>query len=312
MDVEGLLTFLTVRREGGFSAAARRLGRTQPAISHRIRLLERALGVPLFERTAAGMVLSQAGRVLEPYAEHTLATLADAKAAVHSLVSEASGPVSIAVVGTLAGAPLSDVLRRFARAHPGVDLRLCTARSAEVSNLVRTGDATLGLRYEHDRSPDLSCTTLAMDPLVVVCAPDHRLAGRKLADLRSLARERWIAFPEIPGQREIAAAHVFGLFASRGLGEVDWMAVDSLTAQKRLVEAGFGLALMPSRNVAEELDAGALARIRIQDLDAAMNIVAVVRKDGFLSPAARRVLELLRDGLAPLASGPRQRRSRDR
>ena len=303
MDVEALGTFLTVRRAGGFSAAAHRLGRTQPAISHRIRLLEEELGVPLFERTAAGVVLTQAGGVLEPYAERVLAAVADAKAAVLSLVNEASGPVSLAIVGTLASAPLSTALRRFAQTHPGVDLRLCTARSAEISEMVRRGDVVLGLRYEHDRSPDLSCETLAVDPLVVVCALDHPLAGHTLVDLKLLAGERWVAFPEIPGQREIAAAHVFGLFASKGLGEVDWTAVDSLTAQKHLVEAGFGLAIMPSRNVSEELGDGTIARIQVRDLDAAMSIVAVVRKGGFLSLAADQLLALLREGLALPARG---------
>ncbi|RUX91168.1 MULTISPECIES: LysR family transcriptional regulator [unclassified Mesorhizobium] len=67
MDAEALNTFLTVYRQRGFSNAARVLNRTQPAISHRISLLEQELGIPLFERMSTGIALSQAGRVLLPY-----------------------------------------------------------------------------------------------------------------------------------------------------------------------------------------------------------------------------------------------------
>ena len=80
MDSEGLHTFLTIHRAGGFSLAAERLGRSQPAISRRIALLEAEVGAPLFERAAGGIVLSQAGRVLLPHAERVAAALKDSAA----------------------------------------------------------------------------------------------------------------------------------------------------------------------------------------------------------------------------------------
>src|SRR5215472_15758270 len=102
MDADALDTFLAIHREGGFSPAARRLGRTQPAISQRIALLEEELGVKLFERGSGGLKLSQAGQVLLPYAERAMAALHDAKAAVRALATEDSGPLTLAIVGSLA------------------------------------------------------------------------------------------------------------------------------------------------------------------------------------------------------------------
>jgi DNA-binding transcriptional LysR family regulator len=294
MDAEALNTFLTVYRERGFSNAARLLNRTQPAISHRIFLLEQELGVKLFERMSDGITLSQAGRVLLPHAERVLAALQDAGLAVRALRTEDAGPVAVAVVGTLAGSNLTTTLRLFAERHPAVDLTLQAARSAEVSNLVRRGEATIGLRYDRDRSPDLHYEDLGTEPLRVVCAPGHKLAGRSVGSLKALGEERWLAFPETPGQRELWASHVFSLFLTRGLGEVNWSPVDSLTAQKRLVEAGFGLALMTVSGILEELAAGTIATIEAKDLDAGLPIVVVTRKGGFLSAAASHLLELLR------------------
>jgi DNA-binding transcriptional LysR family regulator len=296
MDSVALETFLAVYREGGFSGAAKSLYRTQPAISRRIHLLEEELGVPLFERVSGGAVLSQAGRVLLPHAERALAVLKDAEAAIAELKRGNAGPVSLAVVGTLAGPELTAVLKAFVASQPDVDLMLRTARSTEVSEIVRRGDAVLGLRYDRDRSRDLHYERLAAEPLTVVCAAEHPRAGRRVSSLRTLRNERWIAFPEIPGQREISASHAFGIFLTRGLGEVDWQPVDSLTAQKRLVEAGLGLALMTKSGITEELSAGRLATIEVRDLGSALPVYAVTRKNGFLSAAAGRLVTLLREG----------------
>jgi len=104
---------------------------------------------------------------------------------------------------------------------------------------------------------------------------------------------------------------VFGLFLTRGLGEVDWTAVDSLTAQKRLVEAGFGLALMTESSITEELSAGDLSTIGVKQLGAGVRVFLVTRKNGFLSQAALRLLELLRTEYAA-GWGRQKRRNRRR
>jgi DNA-binding transcriptional LysR family regulator len=294
MDSDALNTFLTVHRRGGISNAAKVLHRSQPAISRRIALLEQELGVTLFERIAGRTTLSDAGRVMVPYAERAVAAAQDAENAVRALAKPDSGPVALAVVGTLAGGRLSAILKRFAAAHPNVALTLRTATSAEVSDLVRRGEVTIGLRYDRDPSRDLDCELLFTERLQVVCAPDHPRAGRRVAHLADLRGERWIAFPVVPGRREVTASHVFALFQTLGLGEVGWTPVDSLTAQKRLVEAGLGIALLSESNAAEELRHAEIATIRVGDLTANQDVVTVTRRGGFLSAASRRLLEIVR------------------
>jgi DNA-binding transcriptional LysR family regulator len=306
MDSDALNTFLTVHRTGGISNAAKALHRTQPAISRRIGLLEQELGMPLFERRTGRMLLSDAGRVMVPYAERAVAAAQDAEQAVRALMKPNAGRLALAIVGTLAGGELSKVMKRFARAHGDVELTLRTATSAEVSDLVRRGEATIGLRYDLDRSRDLACELIGRQPLLVMCAADHPLAGRRVARLADLRDQRWIAFPEVQGRREIAAGHILALFQTHRLGDLHWTAVDSLTAQKRLIEAGFGLALLSVHHAAEELAARTLAVIRVDDLDADQEVVAVTRRGGFLSAAARVMLEMLR---ADLLSPPASRRS---
>lgn len=310
MDSDALHTFLTVHRRGGISNAAKILHRSQPAISRRIALLEQELGVPLFERVAGRTRLSDAGRVLIPYAERAVAAAEDAEQAVRALTRQNCGPVSLVVTGTLADGRLSNIMKRFARENPGATLALRTATSAEVSDLVRRGEATIGLRYNADRSADLDYEPVLTERLRVVCAPDHPLAGKRVKRLAELRDERWIAFPETRGRRETAAAHVFALFLTHGLGEVAWTAVDSLTAQKRLVESGFGLALLAASHVAEEFRTASIATIAVGDLAADQTVALVTRRGGFLSAAAQRLLETIRRDYAAVdvSTHPRSRK----
>ncbi len=293
MDSEALQTFVAIHRAGGFSAAAERLNRSQPAISRRVALLEEELGLPLFERVTGGVVLSQAGRVLLPHAERVLAALKDTEDALKVLRTGDGGPIEIAAVGTLANTGLTRALKRFAAAAPGINLTLRTATSAEVSELVRSGAATIGLRYFDDLSSDLDCQHLAPEPLAVVCAPDHPSAGKRVRSLADLRHEHWLAFPEARGAGEPTAQTLFMQFRMRDVAQFNWTPVDSLTAQKRLVEANFGIALLPESGIAEERKAKTLSLIRVGDLDARNPVTMITRKGGYLSAAAQKLVGIL-------------------
>jgi DNA-binding transcriptional LysR family regulator len=247
----------------------------------------------LFERGVGGTVLSQMGHVLLPHAQRVLAALKDATDAIAALKTNA-GPVPVAIVGTLASTNLTSVLKRFATQCPEATLSLRTATSAEVSELVRAGEVSVGLRYFDDPAPDLVCDVLGSEKLVVTCAREHRFAGKRVRSLRQLRHERWLAFPHLYERREASTANIFAQLLVHGIAEIDWTPVDSLTAQKRLIEAGFGVALLPQSGIEEEIRRKTLATITVTDLSAANPIVTIVRKDSYLSPASRQLLALLR------------------
>jgi DNA-binding transcriptional LysR family regulator len=291
MELDHVEAFLAIVRRGGFTRASASLHLSQPAISRRIGLLERELGAPVFERVRSGVILSDAGRAFLPHAEALLASLRDGIAAVEALRGASHGAISLAVVGTLASSTLTRCLRRFRRAHPGVDLRLRTALSAEVSALVRRGDVALGLRYVADPSPDIVSTIIHGEAMVAVCAANHHLARARRIDARALAGERWLSFPPHPRPTSDPYATALGRgFALLGLDAPEIVPIDSLTAQKRMAEAGFGLALVPASSVDEELRTGTLRRLRIPALRASIPIALIHRRRSFLSGAARALI----------------------
>jgi len=232
---------------------------------------------------------------------------------MEALRTETAGAVSIVAVGTLAGANLTPVLKRFAADHPKIDLSISTASSAVVSNLVRRGEAVIGLRYLLDPASDIVCEHIASETMVVACSTEHRFAGKRLKSLAALCHEPWFAFQNAYDQRETFADNIFAQFQARGIGAIRWTSIDSLSAMKRLIEAGLGVALMSENAIQEELGVGSLATIPVADLRVANPVYAVVRKGGYLSPVAQHLLAQLRNApdLAgkPATPGKRLRRS---
>ena len=294
MELDHVEAFVAIVRRGGFTRAAASLHLSQPAVSRRVHLLERELGAPVFERIRSGVVLTDAGHAFLPHAEALLASMRDGIDAVGALRGANRGTVMLAVVGTLASTGLTDRLRRFRDAHPGVDLRIRTALSAEVSALVRRGDAALGLRYEMDPHPDLVSAKIHGEPLVPVCSPRHRLARARRVEPRALTGERWITFPSRAGSaREPYTSAFEQRLAAAGLSTSEIIPVDSLTAQKRMVEAGFGLALVPSSSVDEELRAGTLCVLRVPSLRVTVPVVLIHRRRAYQSGATRALMAVL-------------------
>ncbi|HEX4095350.1 MAG TPA: substrate-binding domain-containing protein, partial [Caulobacteraceae bacterium] len=165
----------------------------------------------------------------------------------------------------------------------------------EVTELVQRGEATLGLRYYATDRPDLISLPAGTEAMLVVTAPGHRLAGRRVQHARLLAGERWLGFPPTPGERDSGHALARQLIRA-GLDGADITLIDSLTAQKRLAQAGFGLTLVPESSVRDELRQGTLVAFDIPSMRTTIPITAIHRRNGYLSAAAKTLLKLLTEG----------------
>jgi DNA-binding transcriptional LysR family regulator len=294
MGLDQVSAFLEAARLGGVTRASSSLHLSQPAVSRRIHLLEQELGAPLFERVHSGVIVTDAGRAFLPHAEALLASMRDGIDAVAAVRGTSQGTVTLALVGTLASATLTERLRSFRDAHPATDLRVLTGLSAEVSAAVRRGDAALGLRYEHDPDPHLVSSEIYHEPMVPVCSPDHRFATARRVEPAELAGERWITFPpRTGGAPEPYRSALEHWRATCGLGAAEIIPIDSLTAQKRMVEAGFGLALLSASSVDDEIRSGTLRVLPIAAPPVTILVALVHRRGAFQSGATQALAAML-------------------
>jgi DNA-binding transcriptional LysR family regulator len=291
MEMIEIEAFVTIADSGTFTRAAEALHLSQPAISRRIDLLETELGAPLFERLPKGVRLTDAGDAFLPHARQILASARDGATAVHETIDAAAGTLVLALIGTLAGTALTSQLHRFRLKHPSTRVILHTARSHEVSEMVLRGDATLGLRYFPDSNPHITSLLVSEERLVIARAAQSRLVGDgplRPEDLRGIP---WVAFPTGPGAtNEPYAQMLVRLLTIWELEEAERVTIDSLTAQKRMIEADFGLGLLPASGIEEELRLGTLVALDVPALTMTVPVVAIHRRSGYLSGAARRLL----------------------
>ena len=126
------------------------------------------------------------------------------------------------------------------------------------------------------------------ETLLVICSADHPLAGKRIRTAQQLAGRTVGRFPGGARARIVRARFSSGSSPSAGLDGATVTLIDSLTAQKRLVEAGFGIALVPESSVRDELRLGAVKVLNAPDVRTTVPFSVIHRRKGYLSPAAAR------------------------
>src|SRR3954452_22496194 len=145
MTLQQLRYFLTAADLGSFSAAAEALLMAQPSLSDQIRRLEAELGVALFARAGRRLALTEAGRMLRPHAEGTLAAAEEALESVKAVRTLTGGTASFGTFGSAHHYLLGGLVQDFRTRHPQVRVRVIGQNSAEVADAVRDGQLEAGL-----------------------------------------------------------------------------------------------------------------------------------------------------------------------
>lgn len=278
-----LRAFVAVVRTGTFTAASERLNITQPALSRRIQLIESALGTTLFDRFPGGSRLTETGREFLPHAEAALTALEEGFEAVKGMTRGDRGRVSLAALGALCNAAVVGALGQFRKEAPKADLVLSfhSSTSEEVSDLVAQGQATWGLRFRLD--PRLECEVIGHETMTIACSPEHELAQAQSVSPERLLEETWIGFPLGLGH---SSPEFWTRLAGYGLGGRRVLLSDNTEAQKRLIEANFGIGLLPEGSAREEFRSGQLCKLNVLNVEPSVPVVLARRKGAYISRTA--------------------------
>ncbi|GEB52860.1 MULTISPECIES: LysR family transcriptional regulator [Streptomyces] len=243
-DSRHIRTFHEVVRSGSYSAAARALGYTQPAITQQMKALERAVGTPLFVRAGRSMRLTEAGETLSRHAETILDSISTAQQQMASLTRLRAGKVSVCAFPSAAATLVPEALARLGAAHPGIRVELQEGEPPESLRRVVRGecDITLAFTYPglHEQVPEeLVEIPLLEDQLTVLLPTGHPMARRRAVKLAELAGERWIA-----GCLRCRANFLHECAELGFAPDIAFTTDDNLVVQS-LVAEGLGIAMMP-------------------------------------------------------------------
>lgn len=172
--------FLAVANTGSLSAASKQLFVAVSAISRQIQRLEARIGAPLFERHARGMVLNDAGQILENHVRKSMMDMEHAIAEIQGLHAVRRTVIRMACTDGLAFDLIPELFSRFRLNNPGVMFYLNVGTAAEVSEMIRNSEVELALQFSlvADRSADIMASFPASVRMVM--RPDHPLADKEI------------------------------------------------------------------------------------------------------------------------------------
>ncbi len=290
--------FLSAVQLGSLSAAAEAHYIAQPSLSEQIRRLETQLGVSLFTRTNRKLILTDAARVLMPYAERTLRAAEEAAAAVDPIRTLTGGMVALGTFSSADHLLHTELIVRFRALYPQVNVRLVSQNSVQVATSVRDGELEAGLVAlpVDDRGLDVGPVEWTMEAVFLSRDRSRTRLPKTMEELAACD----LVLPEVRwGDMDPTRRQLLGRAQDAGVALRPVVEVESPAIALQLAERGVGDTVI-SLALAQAL--GATDRLHWAPLDPPLyeTFAFVTRRDAALSPATGILLGLARQLLSEL------------
>jgi len=291
LPYDALRTFAAVARHRSFSRAGGELLRSQSAVSLQVAKLEECVGQRLLDRTTKHVALTEAGAILEGYVRKTEALLGQATEQLEDLQQLERGRLVLSASDTTACYRLPEPLRDYRTRHPGIEIVVRNATSPRTLQAVLDHEVDLGIATLTGLPAGLEATPLFVRKDVLICPPDHKLARRRHMLLKDLEHHPFILLDDRCSSRRILDEQCREAAVALPIA----MELSSIEVIKRFVRIDAGLSIVPEMAVREEVAAGTLATVEIDDFrrTPAHRMGVVHRKGRYLGQAARSFLESL-------------------
>ncbi|HEY1685369.1 MAG TPA: LysR family transcriptional regulator [Tepidisphaeraceae bacterium] len=289
MNPNHLALFHAVSEAGSFTKAAERLFISQPALSQQVGQLEQSLGVKLFDRLPRGVRLTHAGQILAAHAARIAALDEQALRQIQELRGLARGRLTIGASQTIGVYLMPEILGRFRRMHPQIDLDLQIGNTEVIQQRLADDLLDLALTEGFIQQPDLDASIFEQDNLVAIVPPRHSLLEKKSVSAKQFCVEPMIAREQGSGTRAV----IERALARKSVQRTVAMTLGNLEAIKRAVQAGIGVAIVSRLSITQELAAGTLIELPLTDLQIRRPLHRLELRGKVRSPAAEALVSML-------------------
>lgn len=261
LEIRHLRLVAAIAETGSVTRAGNRLHLTQSALSHQLRDAEEQLGTALFERKSGRMLLTAAGERLLQSARTVLDELERAEKEIHNgNGSAASGVLRVSTECYTVYHWLPTRLKLFQRKFPAIDFQLVIEATDNPYEALLEGRLDVAVVCWPIRNRKILYTPLFEDEIVIIMPPEHRLAGRKYAELKELAKETLIVYPP---KEDSTVLNKY--FAPAGLWPRKVQEVMLTDVIIEMVMGGLGVAALARWAVAPQLASGALVGLSLTE-----------------------------------------------
>ncbi len=278
VDIDKINTFVRAAETLSFSEAAKQLHMSQPNVSHHIKILEQEMGVGLFNRTNTGLEMTEAGKVLLPWARRLLHDTNNLQAMMSSMQNNVVGELRIACSTTAGKYVLPQLAARFCQRYPSIKVRILACAPENVTYNLLEGEAHIGVFSREITNPGLESQEFFRDTITLIVPANHRWAFRKTIEASELLEEQLILREETSGTRHVVLSELSKYDIS--LDDLDiFMELGNAEAIVRTVAAGYGIAFVSKLATACPLERGNVVDINVEGLNLQRTIY-MVRKAG--------------------------------
>lgn len=306
LTLKQLRALASTVRHGTVTGAAKHLHVTPPAITTQLKILEKNIGAPLFDRSADGFVPTEIGRELLDTALYVEKLLGHANDRIAALQSGAIGSVVFAVVSTGKYVAPS-IVSQFQVRHPGIRVKLVIGNRGEIIRGLEHNEYDVVIMGRPPTSVAVESALLSDHPHVLVVPAHHRLAGKQDVSVDQLLQERFLAREPGSGTRLLMERFLEHFGNERAFDVVEMGTNETI---KQAVMAGLGIAILSAHTCFSELRDGRLVPLSVFGLPLVRQWYLIHRQDRRLTTAAQIlksfIVERGRD-LFPRIAEPRRK-----
>ena len=287
MDIRQLLYFTTIAEEGSISAAAKKLHLSQPPLSYQMKLLEEELHLPLIERSARGIALTEAGRVLYKRAQGILELSELTRKEMLAMASGFTGTLHIGTVSSSGASLLGWRIPAFHQKYPQIGFAIHEGNTFELMEMLESGLIELAIVRTPFHSDQLNCLYLSPEPMIAAGAASFFPAGMPSGQPISL---------ELLGHAPVILYRRFekillSLCEQKGITPQVFCIADDARTTLMWAEAGLGVAVVP-QSAYRMMPHHNMVYGELSEEDLHTRIAAVCKKGCSLSWAAQQFLEI--------------------
>ncbi|CAI2798959.1 MULTISPECIES: LysR family transcriptional regulator [Pseudomonas] len=275
---EVLQAFVQAATQGSFSAAARKLGKSQSTVSAAVASLEIDLDVVLFDRSSRKPTLTPAGHVLLERAEQVLEASSRLELAASQLAQGLEPRLTIAMSDTYQSQRFETAIIAFAERYPDLELEWLIAECDDLIDLVQSGRAQIAFIEQQDvYPPDLTRSPVQeRTEIALFVSPQHALASLDSVDHQTLKHHR-----------ELRLASIVKPYDNRAAGRV-WSAASYLMLME-MAQLGFGWAPLP-RWLVERFGNASLQELKVRGWPRSVTVDALWSRQHAPGPAGSWLL----------------------
>jgi len=283
LNLHQLATFQVVAKHSSFSRAAEELHFSQPAVSAQIHLLEKSLGIKLFDKIGRKTHLTHAGEALYLYSQKIFSLLDETVEMMEALRSPHSGILRVGADTTVGTYVIPGLLGKFHQLYPQVEIELEVFNRGYLLNELTTNMVDMAVMGKVPTEAAVFSAPLALNEMVLIAPPTHRLAGCTQVPMKELGREHFLLREVGSGTRDALKQ----AFEEAGLALQVSMQVGNNSAIKQSVAAGLGIALISRVAINLELEMGRLVMLDVEGFPITRKWWLVHLKEKNLSAPAR-------------------------